>query len=106
MSFGRRADNLVTVSLMPRRFRAVSTAEVFPMPDGPSITTPRPGVRRLTSNLVYSAGSTNVYVGTPLVLKTSSSSGALITDSMPHFENPSFLRRIVVGAPTRYGYAS
>src|SRR4051794_26845252 len=46
------------------------------MPDGPSTTTPRPGVRRATFRRGNALGATNVYVGTPDVLKTSSRSGS------------------------------
>jgi hypothetical protein len=56
-SFGRRAESLVTAPVIPSRVRAVSTAVVFPMPEGPSITAPRPGVRRLNRRSEYSSGS-------------------------------------------------
>src|SRR2546421_1040620 len=74
-SFGFRALSFAAVPAAPIFFNAVSTADVFPIPDGPSTTTPRPGVRKLTISLVYSVGSTNVYVGTPEIWNTCSRRG-------------------------------
>ena len=55
------------------------TAVVLPIPDGPSMTTPRPGDRRATRSLSYSIGGTKVYDGIPESLKTSSSNGSDMT---------------------------
>lgn len=70
-----RALSLVTEESSFNSERAFSTAVVLPIPDGPSTTTPLPGVRKLKIRWLYSFGCTNVKVGTPLVLKTSSSRG-------------------------------
>jgi hypothetical protein len=75
-SSGFRADNLIaSLDVIAASVIAFATAVVLPIPDGPSITIPRPGVFRATSSRVYSFGGTKVYSGIPETVKTSCSSG-------------------------------
>jgi hypothetical protein len=46
-----RADKFSTSVWMPMSVKARLTAVDFPIPDGPSSTRPRPGVRNATFNI-------------------------------------------------------
>ena len=69
---GLRADRYWDRPVPSRSSSARATAVDFPIPDGPSTTTPRPGVRSEILSCGNWCGSTNVYVGIPETLKTSS----------------------------------
>ena len=62
------------------------------------MTTPRPGVRSATRSVGYSTGWTNVCVGVPPILKTSSSLVVTSTAPLPPSNDPGVQRRTTEGA--------
>lgn len=72
-SLGRRAERYCASSSRPSSVKARFTAVVLPIPEGPSTTSPLPGVRRFVSKVPQRLGRTKVTVGTPPILKTVSS---------------------------------
>ena len=83
---------------IPRSSSAFLMHDVFPIPDGPSTMMPRPGVFSATTTRSNSNGATNVCVGTPDFLNTSSSRGTL-TLSEIGLAHPSLPRPAAAALP-------
>ena len=71
ISFFFRGVNNWIESPIPKYSSAFKTQVVLPIPEGPSTTKHLPLVLKVTTILIYSLGSTKVYVGTPESLNTS-----------------------------------